>query len=175
MLISRCARKIARDTTNYFGVRPSDRHTQLILQFLSKCHAAAPGPDNLLFDTIDPEMVGRKVTAAIGNRLQNALARTIHFILLSLIARTTPFSLQLSRCLLHPHRIVGSGATETALGKNITDLNRYSATRMCLALILAGGHNFLACFACHLKSPPSLRGSRKPDGIRSVFPINGSS
>jgi hypothetical protein len=34
------------------------------------------------------------------------------------------------------------GAAESALGKNLTYLNRYSASRMCLAMILAGGHAF---------------------------------
>jgi len=70
--------------------------------------------------------------------------------LLSTIARTTAFLFRLSRFFFHPHRIVDSGATETTLGKNITYLNHYSASGMHLAVILAGGRAFLACFACHL-------------------------
>jgi hypothetical protein len=97
-----------------------------------------------------PGVVGRKVTAAVGSRPQNPLAKTIHFILLSPIARTTLFPFRLSRLFFHPHCIVGSGATESALGKNITYLNQYSTSWVCLAVILAGGHAFLACFACHL-------------------------
>jgi hypothetical protein len=93
-------------------------------------------------------------------RHKTPLAKTIYFILLSPIARITPFSFRLSRCLFHPHRIVGSGATESTLGKNLTNLNRYSASWMCLAVILAGFDAFLACFALHLGSPPSLRSSR---------------
>jgi hypothetical protein len=88
------------------------------------------------------------------------LAKTIHFILLSPIARTTAFPFRLSRLFFHPHCIVGSGAAESALGKNLTYLNQYSASWMCLAVILAGGHAFFACFGCHLGSPPSLRSSR---------------
>jgi hypothetical protein len=76
------------------------------------------------------------------------------------IARTTAFPFRSSGFLFHPHRIVRSGVAESARGKNRTYLNRYSASRMCLAVILAGGHAFLACFACHLGSPPSLRSSR---------------
>jgi hypothetical protein len=91
---------------------------------------------------------------------KTTIAKTIHFILLSPIARTTAFPFRLSRFFFHPHRIVGSGATESALGKNLTYLNQYSTSRMCLAVILAGFDAFLACFACHLGSPPSLRSSR---------------
>ena len=82
------------------------------------------------------------------------------FIFVFPIARTTASPLRSSGFFFHPHRIVGSGATESALGKNLTYLNQYSASRMCLAVILAGGFAFLACFACHLGSPPSLRSSR---------------
>jgi len=97
------------------------------------------------------------------NRERLAYARSFknhRFIVHLPIASTTGFSFRLSRFGFHPHRIVDSGATETALGKNLTYLNRYSASLMCLAVILAGGHAFFACFGCHLGSPPSLRGSR---------------
>jgi hypothetical protein len=46
------------------------------------------------------------------------------------------------------------------VGKSFTLLNRYFAGRMCMAVILAAGHAFFACFSCHLGSPPSLRSSR---------------
>jgi hypothetical protein len=97
------------------------------------------------------------------NRERSTCARSFknhRFIVLSPIDHTTVFPFRLSRFGFHPHRIVDSGATETALGKNLTYLNRYSASLMCLAVILAGGHAFIACFGCHLGSPPSLRSSR---------------
>jgi len=82
------------------------------------------------------------------------------FIFVFPIARTTASPFRSSGFLFRPDRIVRSGATESALGKNLTYLNQYSASRMCLAVILAGGFAFLACFACHLGSPPSVRSSR---------------
>jgi len=39
---------------------------------------------------------------------------------------------------------MGSGAAESAHGKSVTYLNRYFAGRVCLAVILAGGHAFFA-------------------------------
>ena len=76
-----------------------------------------------------------------------------------------PFALRSSRrCLLHPRRIVRSGVSESALGKNLTYLKRFNIARMRLAVIAAGGRAFFACFSCclhwcHLDSPRSSRSS----------------
>ena len=108
-------------------------------------------PDNLhLLTIIDSRNCGGESNSGRWHHAaKDPLAKTIHFILLSPIARITAFPFRLSRCLFHPHRIVGSGATESTLGKNLTHLNRYSASWMCLAVILAGFDAFLACFALH--------------------------
>ena len=148
--LSRPGRKLARDTTNYLSSDLSV-HTQLILPFLSKFHAARPRLTISHLPTIidSRNCGGESNTGRWHHAAKDPLAKTIHFILLSPIAPITPFSFRLSRCLFHPHRIVGSGATESTLGKNLTHLNRYSASWMCLAVILAGFDAFLACFALH--------------------------
>jgi hypothetical protein len=64
------------------------------------------------------------------------------------------------RFVFHPRRSVSRPAhRRIAVGKSFTLLNRYFAARMCMAVILAAGHAFFACFSCHLGSPPSLRSS----------------
>ena len=103
--------------------------------------------------------MGGKQQRPLAARHKTPLAKTIDFILLSPIALTTAFPVRLSRRVFHPRRLV-SGAAESTLGKNLIYLHHSSASRMCLAVILAGRHAFFACFACHLGSPPSLRSSR---------------
>jgi hypothetical protein len=71
-----------------------------------------------------------------------------------------PLLFRSSRFGFHPRRSVSRPADgRIALGKDFTYLNRYNVGRMCLAVILAAGHAFFACFSCHLGSPRSLRSS----------------
>ena len=71
------------------------------------------------------------------------------------------FAFRSSSFFFHPRRIVSRSADgRIAHGKNLTYLNRYNVGPMYLAVILAAGHAFFACFSCHLGSPLSLRSSR---------------
>jgi hypothetical protein len=90
-----------------------------------------------------------KVTAAVGNTPQNAASKNDAFHFASPIALTSPFPFRLSGFFFHPRRLV-RGTAESTLGKNLTYFHHSSASRMYLAVIIAGGHAFFACFACHL-------------------------
>jgi hypothetical protein len=74
--------------------------------------------------------------------------------------RRCPFAFRSSRLVFHPRRIVSSSTAEIALGENLTLLNRYVLGRIMLAVIIAAGHTFFACFSFHLGSPHFLRSSR---------------
>ena len=98
----------------------------------------------------DSRNCGRKVTAAIGSTPQNAPSKNDSFHFAFANRSHDPISVPIKSLLVSPTLYRGKRRHRNYTGKNLTHLNRYSASWVCLAVILAGFDAFLACFACHL-------------------------